>query len=110
MDGTAIAAIGLLVSALMLVISLLTFMSAYRERNKKSIVEQTKMMVILDSNSEKLDNIESKHDELSEGYNRNRFEIIKLNTTIDGIEKRVHTLEKSVTNLEDRVREYHTKG
>lgn len=97
-----------IVPVLALIVSVITFFNASRERHSKSAAEQAKIGVKLDNNSATLNDIKGTVDVLRDGYNKNHAAIEKLDTKIGGLEIRVDKVEQDIKELENKVHLYHT--
>lgn len=110
-DQTAVALINAviyIVPLVALIVSILTFVNASKERHAKSAAESAKLGMKMDNNAETLGEIKETVDDLRDGYHENHEAIKELDTKIDGLEKRVDTVEGEIKRLESRVHSLHT--
>lgn len=93
-----------------LMVAVITFTNASKERHSKSAAEQAEIGIKLDENGKTLANMQERLDTLLEGYHENHSSIMQLETRVTGIEGRVKKVERDISTLEDKVQVYHTKG
>lgn len=91
-----------------LIVSILTFINASRERHAKSAAESARLGIKLDNNSETLGEIKTTVDDLRDGYHENHEAIVELDTKIGNLEKRVDAVEKDLKDIEDKVHQFHS--
>lgn len=96
------------ISAVMLIVSILTFVNASRERHEKSAAEQAQIAVKLESLETTLTDVKATVDELRGGHHENRVDIGKLDTRVTGLEGRIKKAENNLKDLEQRVHDFHT--
>lgn len=96
MDGQVniIAVISLSVTVVGMIISILTFNHAVKERHGKTAAETAGIGLKVDALQKSLDKFEKKIDKIEEGFQATKTDIAKLETRIDGLEKRVTHLEE----------------
>lgn len=97
------------ISAVMLIVSILTFVNASRERHEKSAAEQAQIAVKLESLETTLTDVKATVDELRDGYHENHVAIEKLETRVTGIEGRIKKAETKLGELESKMHDYHTE-
>lgn len=110
-DQSAIAivnAVIYIVPLIALIVSIMTFVNASKERHAKSAVESAKLGIKLDNNTKTLGDIKVTVDDLSDGYHENHEAIKELDTKIGNLETRVDTVEEDIKRLEDKVHMFHT--
>lgn len=93
-----------------LIVAVITFTNASKERHSKSAAEQAEIGIKLDENGKTLANMQGRLDTLLEGYHENHSSIMQLETRVTGIEGRVDKVENDLSALENKVQDYHMKG
>lgn len=93
-----------------LIVAIITFTNASKERHSKSSAEQAEIGLKLDDNGKRLADLQGRLDSLLEGYHENHGSIMQLETRVTGIEGRVKKVERDINYLENKVQDYHTKG
>lgn len=91
-----------------LIVSVLTFVNASKERHAKSAAEQAKIGIKLDNNAKTLNEIKGTVDDLRDGYHKNHEAIVELDTKIGILEDRVRKVEGEIRDLEGKVHQFHT--
>lgn len=110
-DQTAVALINAviyIVPLIALIVSILTFVNASKERHAKSAAESAKLGLKMDNNAETLGEIKVTVDDLRDGYHENHEAIERVETKIEGLEGRVDKVEQEIKDLENRVHSFHT--
>lgn len=93
-----------------LIVAIITFTNASKERHSKSAAEQAEIGLKLDENGKTLANVQGRLDTLLDGYYENHSSIMQLETRVTGIEGRVEKVERDLSTLEGKVQDYHTRG
>lgn len=101
--------VSIVISAIMLIVSVLTFTNASKQRHEKSAAEQAQISIKLDSTLERLVKIENTLEEMRDGLHENEVAIEKLETRVTGLEGRVKKIETNLKTLENNVHNYHSK-
>lgn len=97
------------ISAVMLIVSILTFVNASRERHEKSAAEQAQIAVKLESLETTLTDVKATVDELRGGHHENRVDIEKLDTRMTGLEGRIKKAEVKIVEIEGKMHDYHAE-
>lgn len=108
MNGTEGNVIGYIVAIVGLIISVLTFYFAVKERHTKSAAEQAGIGIKLDALTKTIDEIKMTVEELRKGHIDHQASITKLETKVTGLEGRVKRVESNLKELEQRVHNFHT--
>lgn len=106
--GVLISAIMYFVPLIALVISIVTFTNAVKERHGKSAAEQAGISIKLDTLSKTIDDIKKSIDDLRSGQHKHESAITKLETKVTGLEGRVKRVETNLKDLEQRVHSFHS--
>ncbi len=97
------------IPAIMMIVSVMTFYSASKQRHEKSAAEQAQISAKLDSNSQHLADIQVQLQKLVTGFEENKASISALESHILGLEKRFDNVEGRVTQLEHDMRVLHAE-
>lgn len=104
---TALNVVIYIVPAVMMIVSILTFVASSRQRHEKSAAEQAQIGAKLDSNAQHLADIEIQLSKLVEGFQENKANIAALGADINAMGKRVDALEIRIRNIESDMRTLH---
>lgn len=104
-----ISIVSYIISAVMLIVSILTFVNASRERHEKSAAEQAQIIVKLESLETTLTDVKETVDELRGGLHDNRVDIEKLETRVTGAEGRIKKVETKISEIEGMMHAYHAE-
>lgn len=97
------------VPVIALIISVMTFSNASKERHGKSAAEQAGISAKLDGNSSKIDEIKTDLGRLMQGYEDNREHIARLDGRIEGIESRVSSVEGRIEQINVEIKGINTR-
>jgi chromosome segregation ATPase len=85
-----------------LIISILTFASGVKQRQKKDVAEMTAIGIKLDHHTEKLERIESMYEQSSKEQQGHATRITRLETEVKNFKIKLNELEQELKDLEDK--------
>lgn len=96
-----------IVPVVALIVSIITFLCANRERHEKSAAEQAGIKANLDSIAKHVEDIDSRTETLVNGQAVTNQNVAALDTRVGALETRVDGLETRIMHTEDRINNLH---